>query len=269
VGVIVGLVIVEIQLPLRNRPDARPVAPARRVEVVRAPRAAGPGHVLRLAGLATATPASAGEAAAALAPALLLDSGGAGRYVLFEHERHQADLGGRESCGRCHHRNAPLSSGTPCQRCHRDMYRTTDTFDHEAHATAHGGRASCAICHADPARPKTRAGAKACDDCHGAATPEATLVRVEGDREPGMAPGYAASLHGLCLECHRREDAARGAETPVLALCSNCHRPEYEGAAADGGRAGWSVSASLISARAAATGAGAVPEEGARLARRP
>jgi hypothetical protein len=268
-GVIVGLLIVEIQLPLRNRPAARPVAPVRRVEIVRTPRADGNGHELRLAGVATPVVTAASDTTVQFEPALLLDSGGVGRYVLFEHERHEAELGGRESCIRCHHRNAPLASGTPCQRCHQDMYRTTDTFGHEAHVAAYGGRASCAICHADPAQAKTRTGSKACGDCHPALPPDSTLVHVAGAYEPGVAAGYESALLGLCLECHRREDAARGAEIPQLALCGNCHRPEYEGGYAAHDRTGWSLSANLISARTAPAAPAAAPEGGAHLARQP
>jgi len=275
-GVLGGLAVMEIQLPVRSQPAARPVGPARRVEVLRTERAEG-GHELWLTGIGVVRPAGL-SGAAQTREALLLDSAGAPRYVLFDHERHESELGGRTSCAQCHHHTAPLELGTSCRRCHRDMYRSTDTFAHAEHEAAYGGRASCSVCHADRTQAKTRAGSKPCRDCHVAGSPpENARVQIAQDWQTGVAPGYAAALHGLCLDCHRREDVARGATVPRLALCSNCHRQATGEALPNAGqRPGWSLSASLISARAASTTTSAAtsattfatPEE-TRLVRRP
>ena len=55
---------------------------------------------------------------------------------------------------------------------------------------------------------------------------EATLAM-----QPGMAPGYRAAMHGLCVTCHRDHEQSEGVAEPFLSRCAGCHRghsPEGE-----------------------------------------
>jgi len=222
-GAVVGLVLVEAQVAARTGNQAAPIESPRSVLLTRAAKAPGPGHVFALASSDGGNPVAA---VAGLQQGLLIDSGGAGRYVLFEHGAHQDRLGGQQSCARCHHRNVPLDLATSCSRCHRDMYEATDTFAHSRHETALGGRASCVECHAEPDTPKTRAAAKSCDDCHRPPLTEASLVRATGEGPAGLAPGYVDAMHGLCLRCHRQQDV--DAEQAYLGQCATCHRHGFD-----------------------------------------
>jgi hypothetical protein len=253
-GVLIGLVVIEAQVPSRSQPAPRPLAAARTVRVVRIARGSTPGATLqlldlRLNGQPATQPAGPRAAASIQASsasgtsnretALMIDSGGAGRYVLFAHDRHRSRLGGDASCPVCHHRNVAPEIGTPCTRCHQDMYRVTDLFGHAAHVDATDGRAGCAGCH--PAGSgKTRQASRACDDCHPPVPAGTTRVVVGMDLPRGVAPGYRDAMHGLCIPCHREADAEAASSsadrielhtgTPPanLALCSTCHRPEFE-----------------------------------------
>ncbi len=257
-GIICGVVLLEAQLAARRQSVAQPVRSPRNVQVARSPRDEGRGHVFQLT-------AAGGESLLAgdeYQNALLIDSGGAGRFVLFEHDTHQQRLGGKTSCPQCHHRNVPLDNATSCALCHRDMYRTTDTFVHARHVTAHGGKPSCAVCHPDPGAAKNRASSKACNSCHLPLPQAATLVRSsEPAREPGLAPGYKTALHGLCIPCHQSEEAKKtaqlasqtetaegppaemlaGVEEPYLIRCTTCHRTTFADESELRRRAGWSV----------------------------
>lgn len=221
-GAVVGLVLVEAQVAARTGSQPSPVEAPRNVLMTRAANTSGPGHVFELASTAGGGTAAA---TADLQRGLLIDSGGAGRYVLFEHGAHQGRLGGQQSCVLCHHRNVLLDLATSCSRCHQDMYEPTDTFSHAGHEKALGDRGSCTQCHLEADAPKTRAAAKACDDCHRPII--ATLVQVGAHNRVGVAPGYVDAMHGLCLECHRREDAAL-AENAYLGQCATCHRHGFD-----------------------------------------
>jgi hypothetical protein len=231
-GVFVGLVILEVSVPRHTAPQRWPVPAPRAVNLVRTDVAAGPdGLHLELPAstprerlplpVAAIEPAGAGSAA----PGLLISSGHAGRFVLFDHAAHERRLGGATSCATCHHRTLPLATGTRCSDCHRDMYRTTDTFDHARHETALDGRASCARCHA-PGRPRTRAAATACDACHPPAPGARVAARESGDGA-GFAPGYERAVHGLCVPCHRQQEATNGWAAGTLSECAVCHRQAY------------------------------------------
>ena len=224
VGAVLGLVMAEAQVAGRTGPRAAPVEAPRNVLAVRTENPDGPGHVFEI--VAHDDAASAGGAA--VHPAVLIDSGGAGRFVIFEHEAHANRLGDEAACGLCHHRNLPLDRATSCTRCHRDMYRETDTFSHAGHETALGGRESCAQCHADADDPKSRVAAKSCDDCHRPAPGAGALVRTTLELPAGVAPGYMDAMHGLCLECHKREDALTAAAEPHLGQCTTCHRHRFD-----------------------------------------
>jgi Class III cytochrome C family len=169
--------------------------------------------------------APAASAAGPIEDALLMGDT-RGRFVLFPHLAHQRRLGGEASCSRCHHRNVPLDRATSCARCHRDMYRQTDTFDHARHEAANGGRRSCVVCHTDRSAPRTRTASKACASCHHPTPEDEARVRAAPGGEPGVAPGYEKAMHGLCLGCHREKEKALAAVDRHLSRCTTCHRPE-------------------------------------------
>ena len=152
-GVVIGFGVMELQVAGRSEPQPRPVEEPRHVLAVRSERVDAPGHDFDL--LPTAEHGAA-EAAGA-ERAVLIDSGGMGRFVLFSHAEHEERLGGESSCTLCHHRNVALDRGTSCTACHQDMYRNTNTFDHARHETAQGGKTGCVTCHADPDLPKNAA----------------------------------------------------------------------------------------------------------------
>ncbi len=222
-GAVLGVVLVEGQLAARAGTRAAPVDAPRNVLIARSENADGPGHRFELVARGGDTPC---EETDGHRRALLIDSGDAGRFVLYEHKCHKQRLGGREACALCHHRNLPLDQATSCTYCHRDMYEVTDTFSHEVHERELGGRASCVACHPDPGAAKGRDTARPCDECHRFAAPEETLVRATMDLGPGLAPGYMDAMHGLCLRCHLEQDEAASAE-PYLGRCATCHRIDF------------------------------------------
>jgi hypothetical protein len=224
-GVVVGLVLVEAQVASRERTAARPVRPPRSAAVEVTPGPGGRGHDFEI--VSASVPAAMTEAASrggGLQDALLIDSGGEERLVLFPHAAHQARLGGEASCAVCHHRNVPLDRATSCAHCHRDMYRWTDTFDHARHVAAYDESLSCVVCHRDRSAPRTRARSKACGSCHHSPAGRLTRVRVTGEAEPGLAPGYEKAMHGLCLDCHRQEEKQIPVADRYLSRCTTCHR---------------------------------------------
>ena len=227
-GLVVGLALVEGQVASRKRSAARPIHPPRSAAALVTPRAEGKGHVFEV--VSPTVPAAITETVAPgglLQDAILIDSGGEGRFVLFPHAAHQRRLGGEASCGSCHHRNVPLDRATSCSHCHRDMYRWTDTFDHARHVAAHGQSVSCAVCHRDRAAARSRASSRPCSSCHQATAPHLTRVRVTRETEPGLAPGYEKAMHGLCLGCHREEERRIAVGDRYLSRCTTCHRSEF------------------------------------------
>jgi len=228
IGAVLGVILVEVQVAERRQLLPHPVRAPRNVVVEVTPRLDGMGHDFESfpPTILASTTETEGES---VQNALLIDSGGAGRFVLFGHVAHQQRLGGDASCGKCHHRNVPLDRGTSCVRCHVDMYEANDTFDHARHAKAHdkGGEDSCVVCHTDRAAARDRAGSKPCDDCHKPIAPEITRVRVKDSHSPGVAPGYKQALHSLCIDCHREHEATQGITEPYLSRCATCHRDQF------------------------------------------
>ena len=226
-GVVLGVVLVETTTAQGDRPRREPVQQARSVDVERTPDPDGLGERLRLISAEAVS-----DPDRLVATALLIDGNRQGRAVLFNHRAHQDRNGGTLSCGMCHHFNLHLDQGTPCASCHRDMYRTSDVFDHGRHIAAAGGNASCQRCH--PAgQPKSRSSATSCQsaDCHASdVRAEAVILRRE-PTAPGMAVGYRAAMHGLCIECHRRHEAQQRVAEPYLSRCTWCHPPTEPGAA--------------------------------------
>jgi Ni/Fe-hydrogenase subunit HybB-like protein len=216
-GALLGVAVVQAQVARRSVDRPAPVSPPRSVMAARVLAAApGAGRL---------QPADAVfRAAPAVEPALSIDSQGDGDGVLFAHAEHQRRLGGTSvSCANCHHRNRRDDRGTSCVACHRDLYAATDTFDHQRHTAATGGNEGCRRCHVDGGSAKTRAESTPCDTCHRRdMRPEAQLARTAA-LPPGVAIGYRDAMHGLCVECHRREDVRRG-ETATRSRCAFCHR---------------------------------------------
>jgi len=227
-GVVVGIGLLELQIATRQQTEARPIDPPRSVAVEVSPGTDGRGHSFAVVSPTAATAmteALTGDAR--LQDAILIDSGGEGRFVLFPHAAHQRRLGAEASCAQCHHRNVPLDRATSCSHCHRDMYRWTDTFDHARHVVAHDQSRSCTVCHADRRAARSRSGSRPCASCHMPTPPHATRVRVTRDGAPGMAPGYERAMHGLCESCHREQEKDLAATDRSLSRCSACHRNEF------------------------------------------
>ncbi len=188
---------------------------------------------------------------------LRIDGDADGDYVVFDHARHQNDLGGDDSCRRCHHVFLPGDPHTPCYRCHTDMRRSRSIFDHDLHALRIGHRLteslatdlskqpttavaasvrsagpsaaisrphsarlenlSCSECHAS-GRPRSATTAKACTMCHGQ---DMGLVGQESESFTPRAIGYVDALHGKCIRCHEKEGPPRG--KAQMAECQTCH----------------------------------------------
>jgi hypothetical protein len=220
--------LVDAQIASRQLTAAHPIQPPRSAAVEVTPRASGRGHDLEL--VPATMPAATTEAATReglLQDAVLIDSGGQGRFVLFPHAAHQRRLGGEASCAACHHRNVPLDRATSCSHCHRDMYRWTDTFGHARHVAALDGSQSCGVCHQDRHAPRTRDGSRSCASCHPSPPAHLTRVRTTRSAEPGLAPGYEKAMHGLCLGCHREEEKEVALPEQYLSRCTTCHRSEF------------------------------------------
>ena len=227
-GVVAGLGLVELQIAMRRDSAARPIHPPRSVAVEATRRPDGRGHVYEVVPPGRVQPVAAGtEAGTPLEDAILIDSGGEGRFVLFPHAAHERRLGSEASCAQCHHRNVPLDRATSCSYCHRDMYRWTDTFDHTRHVAAHDRSRSCTVCHADRHAARDRLESRPCASCHLPTPPHATRVRVTRHRDPGMAPGYERAMHGLCESCHREQEKELTAAERYLSRCGACHRSEF------------------------------------------
>jgi hypothetical protein len=107
------------------------------------------------------------------------------------------------------------------------MYLVTDTFDHGAHVVHLEGNEGCVRCHEDATLPKTRATARACQECHADMLVEGSRVALPEEGLSGFAPGYMTAMHELCVTCHEEkvlEDPQRYPES--FAECASCHRDE-------------------------------------------
>jgi Ni/Fe-hydrogenase subunit HybB-like protein len=196
-----------------------PVLKSRTVKGVSVERSAGPGHEFRFVELEEAAPVDVQSL-----DLLMIDGNRDGRFVLFPHESHKRELGGENSCEKCHHQRMPFDENTSCHECHRDMYETTDIFDHAFHIEKLQGDPGCVECHADDSTVKTRKMATACSKCHTNILVNGSRVETPEGGTMGLAPGYLDAMHELCIECHRE----RIAEEPQLcgdafARCDGCH----------------------------------------------
>ncbi len=218
VGVILGVGVLEMTTSQGADPRPHRVRAARATAAERSSDALGLVTDLRL----VAEPASH-DLPEGFTTALLIDGDRAGTQVVFDHSEHQRRLGAQGSCGRCHHRNFRLERGTPCSACHSDMYRSTDIFNHEQHVADLAGNSSCRRCH-DQSGVKTRAGATDCRECHAQDISRTFAVKPSPGLVRGVAPGYRAAMHDLCIGCHRSHEAATAVDEPYLSRCTNCHR---------------------------------------------
>jgi Class III cytochrome C family len=86
-------------------------------------------------------------------------------------------------------------------------------FDHAAHLKVAG---KCVVCH-HPSRPQKpmKSPQEACTDCHtNPATPPVTTKLQAAFHNP-------TATSGLCIDCHKTEDA-NGKAAPVK--CADCHK---------------------------------------------
>ncbi len=155
---------------------------------------------------------------------LLIDGNRDGKAVLFDHEKHIRSMGNRKaSCVKCHHMRAPGEAVSMCANCHSDMYLQADIFDHEKHMAHLGGNAGCASCHTNPNLPKVRTNTTSCVDCHNDMRPSDTLVHLRGSAS-SIAPSYMDALHGLCIDCHKKEKKEQEVSRENLDACTTCHQ---------------------------------------------
>jgi hypothetical protein len=155
---------------------------------------------------------------------LLLDGNRAHEYVLFNHDMHINQNGGKASCSICHHMNKPFDNNTSCYECHRDMYLTMDIFNHQLHVEKMGGNEYCKECHQNNDLPKIRMNTTPCMDCHVDMIPKKSPIIKESDMKKTLAVGYFKAMHGLCIECHKRAEVNLQEKYRDLSSCKTCHR---------------------------------------------
>ena len=158
---------------------------------------------------------------------LIIDGNRDGRYVLFDHNGHQARLGENQSCGVCHHQNIAPAVASPCHECHRDMYEKINIFNHASHILHMRDGAGCAECHLKKSEPKNSDTAKKCLECHEDTSSFDTFVHDEGMDMAGLASSYMTAMHNMCMPCHEREAQEKTltpkGPDPALTRCDQCH----------------------------------------------
>lgn len=222
VGIVAGVAISELAA-VETRANGTSQLP-RTVEVLRS-EAVQPNQRLLLAS------AEAGDQdpERVVSAALMIDANSAGKVVLFDHAAHQRRFGETASCATCHHYNMRMAKGTSCAVCHEGVAEASRAFDHTRHVADLGGNESCLSCHPDDAPAKTVAVASCGQvDCHAGSGEEPGIVKVAG-KANGMAPSYFDAMHGLCVRCHKMEEAKAGATEQYLSNCTVCHRLERSG----------------------------------------
>ncbi len=155
---------------------------------------------------------------------LVIDGNRNGRLVAFPHQFHRDRLGDDESCVLCHHQALPFDQNTPCYKCHRDMYATTDIFDHSVHIAQLNGNAGCSNCHTDEKKAKLRETTTLCGECHENMVLTGSFLAPK-EETAGYAVGYMDAMHGLCIDCHQQKlEQAPQDYHQGFADCGSCHR---------------------------------------------
>ncbi len=150
--------------------------------------------------------------------------------TIFDHADHQKRLGDSTSCVKCHHISLPGDRSSPCYRCHRSMYDTTNIFNHESHIVSITRRDSlagvcpsnnsCVACH-QKNEPKTARSSKSCLECHR----EDMLPNQSEPVQPlnlEYAVSYTDAMHLTCIECHKEQKRMVNKED--LDKCQTCHQ---------------------------------------------
>ena len=75
---------------------------------------------------------------------------------------------------------------------------------------------------------KTYATATACDTCHVDMRVEGSLIQAQEGATWFRAPGYMEAMHGLCVTCHKKEEAEASERHAGLAGCRACHQGSSE-----------------------------------------
>ncbi len=147
---------------------------------------------------------------------MIIDGNLDGYGAVFNHELHVQMGGEAESCARCHHMNLPRDKNSSCSSCHADMYQPSDAFKHDWHSSPDGANLSCTQCH-PRFQAKSSATAAKCGQCHNDLFVENSQIHVT----QFDAPGYADTMHELCINCHKGVQEEVG--NPDLARCATCH----------------------------------------------
>jgi hypothetical protein len=158
------------------------------------------------------------------ATVMMLDGNRNGRYVLFDHEQHQARYDGEKSCVLCHHMNKPFDQYTGCYECHNDMYLAVDIFDHDLHVNKLGGNEHCSRCHTDVNLAKVRANTKDCLECHQSMAQHGARVAISSPTMNSKTVGYMDAAHGLCISCHKEVQNAMTVPNENISRCVHCHQ---------------------------------------------
>jgi len=70
-------------------------------------------------------------------------------------------------------------------------------------------------------------------------------VRDTLELPTGIAAGYRAAMHGLCIRCHEDHEREQAIEKPYLSRCTTCHRDRTGKGEDLRLREGWTLSANL------------------------
>ncbi len=214
-GAAIALLIMPDGSVMGAKPMSTPVEPVRMISAQQAKESGAAFSTLTLTNTAAAN--------MDLRDVLLVDGNQDGRFVLFDHEGHQARQGNKESCMQCHHINNPLDQGTSCSECHSDMYLQADIFDHTMHQKKMGGNEACIECHTDLSKPKVVENTKDCLSCHQGMLSKGTLVKAGQPDQLRLAPSFQDAMHGLCVECHKQEITQKPSLSADFARCAACH----------------------------------------------
>jgi len=89
---------------------------------------------------------------------------------IFDHEGHQAELGGAGSCGQCHdlHQAKSARNAAACAECHEEMTEDPDTGRMETMAPSYPNamHGACVSCHREMSSQEGNGCLACCDSCH-------------------------------------------------------------------------------------------------------